>query len=79
MQTVTVEELKRNFTEVLKRILAGEEIVVCYGKNRQKVAVLVPYPVQSVKLERSLGLLKGRAEVILHADFSITEKEMLAL
>jgi antitoxin (DNA-binding transcriptional repressor) of toxin-antitoxin stability system len=78
MQTLTVGELKSTFSEVLKKIRSGQEIVICYGKSREKVAVLVPYSVHSARPERNLGLLKGRAKVILHDDFAITEEEMLA-
>ena len=78
MQTLTVGELKTGFSEVLKKIRNGEEIVISYGKKREKVAVLVPYSTYASTPERSLGLLKNRAECIIHDDFEISEKEMLA-
>ena len=78
MQTLTVGELKTGFSEVLKKIRSGEEIVISYGKKREKVAVLVPYSTYASTPERSLGLLKNRAECIIHDDFEISEKEMLA-
>jgi len=78
MQTLTVGELKTGFSEVLKKIRSGEEIVISYGKKREKVAVLVPYSTYASTPERSLGLLKNRAECIIHDDFEISEEEMLA-
>ena len=78
MQTLTIGELKTGFSEVLKRIRSGEEIVISYGKKREKVAVLVPYSAYASTPERTLGLLKNRAGCIIHDDFEISEKEMLA-
>jgi len=78
MQTLTIGELKTNFSEVLKKIKSGQKIGISYGKKREKVAVIVPYSDYVSTPERSLGLLKDRAGCIIHDDFEITEKEMLA-
>ena len=77
MQTLTIGELKTGFSEVLKKIRSGQKVVISYGKKREKVAVIVPYSAYAFTPERSLGLLKDRAECIIHDDFEITEKEML--
>jgi antitoxin (DNA-binding transcriptional repressor) of toxin-antitoxin stability system len=79
MQTLTIGELKTSFSEVLKKIRSGQKIVISYGKKREKVAVIVPYSTYASTPERSLGLLKDRAECIIHDDFKISEKEMLDL
>ena len=78
MQTLTIGELKASFSEVLKKIRNGQEIVISYGKKREKVAVIVPYSSYVSTPERSLGLLEDRAGCIIHDDFEIGEKEMLA-
>ena len=78
MQTLTIGELKTNFSEVLKKIKEGQEIVISYGKKREKVAVIVPYSTYASLPERSLGLLKDRAKCVIHDDFEISEKEMLS-
>ena len=77
MQTFTIGELKTGFSEILKKIRSGEEIVISYGKKREKVAVLVPYSAYASTPERTLGLLKNRAGCIIHDDFEISEEEML--
>jgi len=77
MRTLTIGELKTGFSEVLKKIRNGEEIVISYGKKREKVAVLVPYSAYAPAPERTLGLLKNRARCIIHDDFEITEEELL--
>ena len=78
MQTLTVGELKTNFSEVLNKIKSGQKIGISYGRKREKVAVIIPYSDYVSTPERSLGLLKDRARCIIHDDFEITEKEMLA-
>jgi len=79
MQTLTIGELKARFSEVLGRLKQGQEIVISYGKKREKVAVLVPYSRYSKKPERKLGLLKDRGHYVLHEDFKLGDEEMLTL
>ena len=79
MQTLTIGELKTNFSEVLKKVRNGQKVVVSYGKKREKVAVIIPYSADISAPERNLGLLKDRAGCIIHNGFEISEKEMLAL
>jgi len=77
MQTLTVGELKARFSEVLEKVKNGEEIIISYGKKRERVAVLLPYSRYDQKQQRKLGLLKGRAACIIHKDFKISDEEML--
>ncbi len=77
METFTIGELKTNFSEVLKKLRSGQEIVISYGKKREKVAVIVPYSAYASTAERSVGLLKDRAECIIHDDFEMSEEEIL--
>ncbi len=35
MQAISVGELKANFSEVLKKVQAGEEIAILYGKRKK--------------------------------------------
>ena len=77
MQTLTVGEFKARFSEVLEKVRLGEEIVISYGKKRQRVAVLLPYSHYDRGKPRKIGLLKGRAKCILHKDFKITDEDLL--
>ena len=43
MKTMSVGELKPHFSAVLNDIKAGEEIIVSYGRKKEKVAVIIPY------------------------------------
>lgn len=43
MITMSVGELKPNFSEVLKNVVDGENVIISYGRKKKKVAVMVPY------------------------------------
>jgi len=78
MQTLTIGELKARFSEVLGKVRQGQEIVISYGKKREKVAVLLPYSHYSAKPERKLGLLRDRGgHCVIHEDFKLSDEEML--
>jgi len=78
MKTMSVGELKANFSEVLKRVLAGEEIGISYGKRKEIVAKVVPKSVDK-KPKRKIGVWEGKANIKFAKDFSITEEEFLGL
>lgn len=78
METLKIGELKTNFSNVLKKIKAGKEIIICFGKKDEKVAVLIPYKKYRTKTPRHLGLLEGKATMTIKSDFSITDEELLA-
>ena len=48
MKTLTVGELKRRFSEILKEVQSGETIAVAYSKKKEIVAYLVSKPVVGV-------------------------------
>ena len=79
MKTLSIGELKTNFSAVLGLIRKGEEITISYGKNKEKVAVILPYDHYRPKTERQLGPLKGKAECVIKDDFEITDEEMISL
>ena len=43
MKTMSVGELKPKFSSVLSDIRNGDEIIVSYGRKKEKVAVIIPY------------------------------------
>ena len=43
MITVGVGELKPNFSDILNEVRDGEEVLISYGRRKEKVAVIVPY------------------------------------
>ena len=77
MQVVTVGEFKANFSEMLRKVLAGEEIGISYGKRKEIVARLVPK--KEEKQKRKIGLLDGVAKATFANDFKMSEEAFLGL
>ncbi|MCH5596666.1 type II toxin-antitoxin system Phd/YefM family antitoxin [Niabella ginsengisoli] len=77
MQTVTVGEFKANFSEMLKKVLKGEEIGISYGKKKEIVARLVPKKEKTQR--RKLGALDQIAKVRFAKDYKLSEEEFLDL
>lgn len=76
MKTMTVGELKAQFSTVLDQIKQGETIVICHGRRHEKIAALIPYR-QITTGERPLGLLQSRASCVIHEDFELDDEEFL--
>jgi len=75
---MSVGEFKTHFSEVLKRVIAGEEIGIQYGKKKEIVAKLVPKTAEK-KPQRKLGILEGKGTITFGADFKISEDEFLGV
>jgi prevent-host-death family protein len=78
MQVISVGELKARFSEILNQVKKGQEIVISFGKQRKKVAFLMPYSQLKHRPQRKLGLLKGRASYRIRDDFKLSDEEILA-
>ena len=76
MQTMTVGEVKAHFSEVLDMVQRGEDVVIIFGKKKEKIAVLVPFSHYQGKPQRNLGLLAGKATYAFR-DFAISDEELL--
>ena len=78
MKTMTVGELKAQFSEVLRQMIkSGEPVAISYGKKKEKIAAIVPYSQIMPQAERSLGVMKGRARCVIHDDFALGDNELL--
>jgi len=77
MKTMTVADFKSRFSEALDAVREGETIVVSYGRNRRKVAAMVPYRDLEARSKRPLGLLKAKMRVSFGRDFSMSDSELL--
>ena len=79
--TLMVADFKAQFSDVLNKVRRGEEVVLGYGRKREKIAVLVPYEKYRRALGkgtgRKLGTLAGRGEVIFADDFKLSDAEFL--
>lgn len=76
MKTMSVGELKAQFSAVLDQIKHGETFVICHGRRREKIAALIPYR-QITTSERPLGLLQGHASCVIHDDFELDDDQFL--
>jgi antitoxin (DNA-binding transcriptional repressor) of toxin-antitoxin stability system len=77
MQTFSIGELKSRFSEVIGQLKEGQEIVISYGKKKEKIAVLIPYGSYKIRSKRKLGLLKKSGRCVIHNDFKMTDEEVL--
>ena len=79
MQTMTVGHFKAHFSQVLDFVQHGEDVVISFGKKKEKIAVLVPYARYEGKPQRILGLLADKATFAIPADFKVSDDEFLSL
>lgn len=77
MNQMTVGQFKAKFSEALEKVQQGESIGITYGKNKKKVAALVPYKRYLNKNSIKLGLLEGKATFKINKGFKMTEEEFL--
>lgn len=78
MRTLTIGEFKARFSDVLSAVQAGESVIVCYGRKKQRVAALVPYADFATRAgKRPLGLLKGKGSFSISRDFAIRDEDLL--
>ncbi|MGI8574155.1 MAG: type II toxin-antitoxin system Phd/YefM family antitoxin [Egibacteraceae bacterium] len=68
---VNMHEAKSQLSQLVRRVTAGEEIVI--GRNGAPVARLVPY--RQIPSPRHPGRLRGRIE--LAADFDVTPADVM--
>ncbi|MCX8087488.1 MAG: type II toxin-antitoxin system Phd/YefM family antitoxin [Rhodocyclaceae bacterium] len=79
MRTLTIGEFKAQLSDLLAAVEAGESIVLCYGRKKERVAVLVPYAQYAARAgKRPLGLLKGRARFATKEDFKLDDEAFLS-
>jgi antitoxin (DNA-binding transcriptional repressor) of toxin-antitoxin stability system len=78
MKVMSVGEFKTNFSQVLKRVQAGEEIEIAYGKSKEIVARLVPKAAVK-KHKRKIGIWDTKGKVKFGTDFKMTEEEFLGV
>ncbi len=76
MKIMSVGEFKTHFSQVLKRVQAGEEIDIAFGKSKEIVARLIPKPVTK-KRKRKIGVLDSKGTIKFNAGFKMTEQEFL--
>lgn len=79
MKSLSVGELKAQFSEVLEKVRQGESFGILYGKDKKLVAEINPPKKHKKKGKRKLGILEGKARVVFADDFKMTEEEFINL
>ena len=77
MKTLGVGELKADFSAVLDEVCHGHPVAIGYGKQKKRLAVIVPYEEYKKNNRRKLGVLQNRASCEIHDDFKICDEELL--
>ena len=77
MNLLPVGEFKAKFSEVLQKVQEGASFGITYGKDRKKVAMVMPYQKYLKKTKFKLGLLEGKASFKIHNNFKMTDEEFL--
>lgn len=77
MQIMTVGELKAHFSDALDMVQKGEDVIISFGKKKEKIAVLVPFSNYQGKPQRRMGLLAGKATFAIREDFAMSDEELL--
>jgi len=77
MKTFQVGELKSKFSKIIEDLKNGEEIVISFGKKKEKIAVIIPFSKYIKKHKRKLGLLEKKASYKIVSDFKISDEELI--
>jgi prevent-host-death family protein len=77
METITLADAKTRFSAILKDVRSGNEVAISYGKQKEKIAVIIPYKTWKKSKKRQLGTLKGIAAVGFSKHFLMTDEEVL--
>ncbi len=75
MKTMTVADVKTNFSKVLDEVAAGEKIAITYGRKKEIKALLIPNEKKTNKIK--LGTLQGKGSFEFKKGYKMTEEEFL--
>ncbi|MDR0314157.1 MAG: prevent-host-death protein [Treponema sp.] len=78
MKEMAVGEIKTHFSVVLDEVRQGEKVGILYGRAKEPVAMIVPYNKEK-QVERSIGILDGKATIEFRDDFEMTAEELCNL
>lgn len=78
MKTLTVADFKTHFSQVVGKLKQGESFAISYGRNKNKVGIIMPYQQYVQQRQHRLGILKQTASYRMTDQFKITDEELLA-
>jgi prevent-host-death family protein len=78
MTSYPIAEAKAHFSELLRTVEEGNEVLVTKGQSRTPVAVVVPISSWRAKApRRELGTLQHWGEIELAEDWHMTDEDLL--
>ena len=79
MKTIQIGELKTHFSEILDKVKNGDEIIISYGRKKEKIAKIIPFKNSQTNKPRKLGIFKDKVKYKINKDFEISEEDFLKL
>ena len=79
MKSLSVGEIKTQFSEVLEKVRQGESFGITYGKSKKLVAEINPPKEKKRKKKRKLGIWEGEVKFVFADNFKMTDEELLDL
>ena len=79
MKSLSVGELKAQFSDVLAKVQQGESFGILYGKDKKLVAEINPPKTKKKKGKRKLGIWEGKVKYVFADNFKMTDEELLDL
>lgn len=76
MNTMYLEEMPLNVSDVINILNNGESIELLQKNNSTPIALIIPFSNKGAS-KRKLGLLESKGEIIIKEDFKITEEEFI--
>lgn len=76
MIQMTVGDFKTQFSSVLDKVLAGEEVQILYGRAKKPVATFSKTEEKQKKKKRPLGLYEGVASYREDESFEFTPENL---
>jgi antitoxin (DNA-binding transcriptional repressor) of toxin-antitoxin stability system len=77
MKTLTVAEVKTNFSDILVQVKNGEKVKILYGKSKEPIAMIIP--LDNMKSHRKIGIFDGIASFKEKDDGKISLEEFLGI
>ena len=79
MKTIQIGELKTHFSEILDKVKNGDEIIISYGRKKEKIAKIIPFKSSQTDKPRKLGIFKDKVKYKINQNFEISEEDFLKL
>ncbi|MDR1833848.1 MAG: type II toxin-antitoxin system Phd/YefM family antitoxin [Propionibacteriaceae bacterium] len=77
MTSIPIAEAKARFSEVIRQVELGNEIIVTRGVGKEEVAAVIPIAKYRTSPGITLGAVSGWGEITIADDWEITDGELL--